>query len=376
MARIEVKAAVNAQVPGTKVLDWLLSNFKKHPKSAFLTLATLWGGFIILLHFYRTGYLPMLALSDLFGVVLAAAVIGASFLFAMGFVILLPGYVLVQWATLGMGPRNRIYLRDGVKFKLVWKYSSLALCTIAAALMTALFYVAVLAFASEWLNQNSWLVPVVLTGSGLAMVVIWGVADTEAGRPFIVARLRSGFAFFLFQLVCYLFWWVYAALIVLFWADSDGWRLAINLIYLLVVPIFMHVITLAVADKSARTRAVVAVVPVLFFALATSSLTSWQKKIIAHFDLGEISRVNVVLDKIGCDTVNTAWSKRPCVVVQGNAQAFLLADVDLITRIGPLYVIGESGTVKDLEDRRLIRVAIRSENVLGWSRVPTAKPPR
>lgn len=376
MANVEDKAEVNAQVPGAKTLDWLLANFKNYPKGAFLTSAMLWGGLIILLHFYRTSYLPILALSDLLGVALTAAVIGASFLFATAFVILLPGYALAQWAALGVGPRDRMHLRDGVKFKPLWKYKSLAQCTVAAAVITALSYAGLLAFASEWLIRTSWLMPAVLAVSGLTMVLAWSVADTDVGQRLVIARLQSVPAFFAFQFVCYLFWWAYAALIVLFWADNDGWNLAANLVYLLVVPIFIHLMILAVANKSAKTRVIAAAVPVLFFALATSLLTSWQKKIMAHFDLGEVSRINLMLDKAGCDTVNAAWSKRPCVVVQGNAQAFLLADVDLITRIGPLYVIGESGAVKDLEDRRLVRVAIRSENVLGWSRVPSEKPPR
>lgn len=82
--------------------------------------------------------------------------------------------------------------------------------------------------------------------------------------------------------------------------------MALNVVILLVLSVFLHLLMLAVSKRSARTKAVAVLGIVCYFTLATNSLTSWQSRIVAHFDLGEVSHVNLILDRTGCDAVNSA----------------------------------------------------------------------
>ncbi|BAV95792.1 hypothetical protein [Lysobacter enzymogenes] len=377
MQKIKKKATENTDVPGGKVLDWLILQFRQHPKSAVLTTSMLWGGMIILLHFYRIGYLPILALPDLFGVVLSAAAMGALLVLSVCFIMLIPGLALVHWARCGMGPRKNSVVREGKRPVFHWRYQNFALCTVAGAVAAALIYGALFASFDVWLEAVPWLITALVTAAGLCVGLIWVVADTDFGKRWVVDPSRCWWKFLLLQVLSYFFWWAYAALMLLFWANRTGWDMALNVVILLVLSVFLHLLMLAVSKRSARTKAVAVLGIVCYFTLATNSLTSWQSRIVAHFDLGEVSHVNLILDRTGCDAVNSAWSKRPCVVVQGGSpQAYLLYDVDLITRVGPFYVVGESGAVNDLEDRRLLRVAIKGDNVLGWSRIRSEKSPK
>ena len=57
-------------LPATR-LAWLSERFRQHPKTGVLSLAVVWGGAIVLHHFYSIVYLPVLAMSDLLGVAMA-----------------------------------------------------------------------------------------------------------------------------------------------------------------------------------------------------------------------------------------------------------------------------------------------------------------
>ncbi|ALN78269.1 hypothetical protein [Lysobacter antibioticus] len=349
-------------------MEWVLDKFKQHPKTTVVSAATLWGGAIVLHHFFRIGYLPVLAVSDLLGVVIASAAIGLILLAAVTVLLVLPGLMLIFWRRAGIGPKTIVRLRADRPFRRRWKHTSYALTSAAAALLAVAVYSVVLLYV-----EVPYLIFLFLVPPMAAVVML----ETPYRESFVIRPLRKLPALFLFQLYCYVLAWSFIALILLLWQYERDTTFLANTAMLVVAAIFLHLVMLAVADMPGRAKIVVPMLMVIYVLVFTSSLSIGAGRIISFFGLGQISRVDIALTKAGCDTVNAIWSKRPCVVVSGGSpSSYLLPDVDLVTRIGPHYLLGERGVVTDLEDRRLIRVAVRSEDVLGWARVREEKAPR
>jgi hypothetical protein len=351
---------VAASVPPVP-MEWALDRFRQHPKTVAVSAATLWGGAIVLHHFFRIGYLPVLAITDLLGVVIASAAIGLILLLVVMVLLVFPGLMLIFWRRQGIGPKTVVRLRADQPFRRRWKHGSYALTSAAAAVLAAAVYSAMLLYV-----KVPYLLVLVLVPPLTALVML----ETPRRDSFVIQPLRKLPGLFLFQFYCYVLAWAFIALILLLWQHEPSATFFANTAILVVTAIFLHLVMLAVADMPGRAKIVVPVLVVAYVLVFTSSLSIGAGRIIGFFGLGQVSRVDIALTKSGCDTVNAIWSKRPCVAVSGgNPNSYLLADVDLVTRIGPHYLIGERGVVADLKDRRLIRIAVRSEDVLGWARV-------
>lgn len=353
-------------------MEWALDKFKQHPKTSVVSAAALLGGAIVLHHFVRIGYLPVLAVSDLIGVVIASAAMGLILLATVTVLLVLPGLMLVFWRRAGIGPKTIVRLRADRPFRRRWKHTSYALTSAAAALLAVAVYSGMLLYVEVpyfiFLLLFLFMVPAMT-----AMVML----ETPYRESFVIGPLRKLPALFLFQFYWYVLAWSFIALILLLWQYEPSTTFLANTAILVAAAIVLHLAMLVVADMSGRAKIVVPVLMVVYVLVFTSSPSIGAERIISFFGLGQISRVDIALTKAGCDTVNAIWSKRPCVVVRGgNPSSYLLPDVDLVTRIGPHYLLGERGVVADLEDRRLIRVAVRSEDVLGWARVREEKAPR
>lgn len=340
---------------------WAISQVKEHPKSTLALVSTLWGGAIVLNHFARIGHLPVLALADLAGVVLASAVVGFAALLAVAILLIAPGLPLLYWYRQGIRPKSVFFCEavraDDDKGE---ERTYLAL-SVAAALLSAASYAAML-FRYDWLL--GWLpafaVPPLLIAAGL-----------ETGlRERIIRTLRSRWLFFAFQGLCYLICWAIMTPIVLLW-QHESEEVAINNLMILVgMTIFLHLIIFATDKTSIRVRLITPALVVVYLLILTNAPSIGASRVIGLFGLGEVSKVDIVLTKQGCDTVNTAWPRRPCVVTGANSGAYLLADVDLLMRIGPQYVLAQRDGSVSKVDLRAPRVAIRSEDVLGWSKSP------
>ncbi|WP_408951823.1 hypothetical protein [Lysobacter sp. Hz 25] len=349
-------------------MEWALDKFRQHPKTSVVSAATLWGGAIVLHHFFSIGYLPVLAVSDLLGVAMASAAIGLILLLVVMVLLVFPGLMLIYWRRQGIGPKTVVRLQTDQPLHRRWKHRSYALTSAAAALLAAGVYGVVLFYTD---------VPYLLIFLLLPPLVAAVALETPYRESFVIKPLKKLPALFLFQVYCYVLSWSFTALILLLWQYERDTIFLANTALLVIAAIFLHMVMLAVVDMPGRVKFVVPLLTTIYILVFTSSLSIGAGRIINFFGLGQISRADIALTKTGCDTVNAIWSKRPCVVVNGgNPSSYLLADVDLVTRIGPHYVLGERGVVADLKDRHLIRVAVRSEDVLGWARVREEKAPR
>ncbi|MBX9401116.1 hypothetical protein K4L06_07300 [Lysobacter sp. BMK333-48F3] len=355
-----------ASGPPVARLAWLLDRFRQHPKTGVLSLAVVWGGAIVLHHFYRIGYLPVLAMSDLLGVAMASAAIGLILLVSVAVAMIAPGLMLVYWRRSGVGPRNAVLLRADQAFRSRWKHRDYAWLSAAAAAVGLAAYIAMLYYDRGYLLFVCMIPP----------MVVAIMLETPLRHRFVIAPSRSRWVTLFFLSYCYTVAWAFTLMVVLLWREDDGDTFLAKAAGLAIGAVVLHLVMLRTADMPRSTRVLIPAMLVLYVLVFTSSLSTGASRIVNFFGLGQIPRVDIALTKSGCDTVNAVWSKRPCVAVGGrDPSAYLLADVDLVTRIGPHYLVGERGTVADLENRRLLRVAVRSEDVLGWARVRDDNPP-
>lgn len=347
---------------------WLLEKSKQHPVGAALVLATLSGGSIVLYHFYTISYLPVLAVSDLVGVVMASATIGLLVLIAIAAFLMAPGLLLVYWRRHGIGSATSSRCQEGRVVKQRWKHSEFAMVTASAAIVA----VAALSM-SLYLEVFLYVFLVAL----VVPLTVFVSLELSVKRALVTEVLRKRSALFCFQLCCYFIVWSYTALLMLLWPDQKTADFFAVAALLVVGAIVLHLVILRTADMKTSAKFVVPTLTVVYLVVFTGLVPAIANRTIGYLALGHISRVDIALTKTGCDTVNAIWSKRPCVMVTGGSpDSFLLPDVDLLTRIGPQYLIAERGTVANLQSRRSLRIAIRSEDVLGWARVKKENPPK
>ena len=88
---------------------------------------------------------------------------------------------------------------------------------------------------------------------------------------------------------------------------------------------------------------------------------------VNRFGLGNIPNAELILTKEGCDIVRATWPEGTCNPAQvDNASAYKLEKIDVLTRIGPQFLLTAPGGINDKSKPRF---TLSSEHVLSWSRV-------
>lgn len=93
---------------------------------------------------------------------------------------------------------------------------------------------------------------------------------------------------------------------------------------------------------------------------------------VNRFGLGNMRNVDLITTAKGCEIARTAWPKLACQPLQSvSASIYRLGKVDVLTRIGPQFLLAPPGGIGD---RTLPRFTLPSEHVLSWVRAADAKP--
>lgn len=397
---------------------WAISQLKAHPKSSLALISTVWGGAIVLHHFARIGHLPILALPDLAGVVLASAVIGFAALLAVMVLLVAPGLMLLYWYRQGVraksifccgAARRRPTVMAGIGLSvlaalvvavayaatlampvfLLLPVFALAYCwyyrlwprqlrcfisratrrrtnPISYFLLSALAALLAAAAYAAMLLHFHWLATWLIASALLPMAVAIGLETPLRER--VIGWLRPQPVFVVFQFVCYLIAWAIMTPMLLLWRYEPDHVVIRNVAIMTAMTLLLHLVIFATEKMPIRHRLIAPTAVIVYLMIFTNVPSIGASRVIAFFGLGEVPKINLILTKQGCDTVNTAWARRPCVVTGHHSGAYLLADVDLLTRIGPHYVLAQRDSSIRTVDPQAPRVAVRGDDVLGWSR--------
>lgn len=357
---------------------------------SMLWLAPLLGGLMLLVHFWRVGYLPALSFSEL-GVVLGAfGLFVAMGLVAALLLLLFPVYSVQQWMSGGLMPtpprmhlpaqkrQRRSLSRQPLPmvepeaspakrrtfsmkvapgaFAMFWLAS-----TVAIGLTSAAFVLGT-RLAEPWRSTP---ILVLMGGSAILdfLLLIW----IEFGIHAKALRLmRRGFMQFLLLLILYLVLWpAWFTLVVEFDSipDSMVGRTFLAMFVLFLMP-FAHWIWYAsmraTGPSVMKVRLAICAVLLAYTGLAPSLLDGAA----STYGFGMMRKVDLVLSARGCGIVKEALPGQACVPMPAkdddDTRVYRLRGVDVLTRIGADYVIAPAGGIGD---RTLPRLALPADEV-------------
>lgn len=376
--------------PGRRALRSLAEHWK--------TLLPAFGGFALLLHFWRIGYAPSLSFGDL------GTVLGALLLFSLGglivfvVILVLPSVLIGYWIESNLLPpppkpaasaptARRTSLksyhrrlraahppraRRSVVFGWHPRAGSLSWFMLAA-ISTLLAYVGVLfAGIRFWPAGVAGQVVVGMFTIGLVGIVIAAVAPDVPGiRRRLRALRRARWQFALISLLYLAFW--PAAVLPFFVVDGElrAVDTLMAVLALLFVP-FVHWMLYAtyriVSMQGMWVRGAMLGLVLLYSGAPLAILDGG----LNAFGLGMMRRVDLVLTGRGCEIVHAAWPERVCTPDhRGEAGVYRLENVEVLTRIGAHVYVAVPGGI---DDDRLPRATIPADEVLSWHRTAVPAP--
>ncbi len=369
---------------------------------SMLWLAPLLGGLMLLVHFWRVGYLPALSFSEL-GVVL-----GAFGLFvAMGLVaalvlVLFPVGMLFSWTSHSLlpappharrpvqAPKRRSLSRRPLPlvapdasaakrrtFSLKVAPGGLGLFLVASAVALAVAMAAVMLIPP--MLPSSW------KGVGILAVLFAGLLIPLAVEAWIqigispraLRRMRAWLPQFALLFVLYLFLWP-SWMVLLVWFDAwpetrPGWM--ISAMFALVGVPWAHWMWYATMRGRGtivlEVRVVTSAAILLYAGLATPLIDGAA----SNYGFGMMRKVDLVLSARGCAIVKEALPGQVCEPAPAKGdddkRVYRLRGVDVLTRIGASYVIAPAGGI---DDRKLPRLALPAGEVHALVRRIEGKP--
>lgn len=373
--------------PLRSLLTWLGSDWK--------WLVPGGGGLLLLLHFWRIGFLPSLSFAEL------SAVLGAFVLFfvfgaiAFSVLLLLPVLVITAWVSASVflpSPRKRApkdgdsageavprkSLRSPVSaqsrrgtsaaFGRVFSWSLrpgtfLSFATASSAAVA--IYVALVLSAAQWkLNWIAGSYSLVFALSAMLVIFSSFFSDGDWMQQRL-RKLRSPAGQWLLLFTLYLAVWPF--LLFLFTKvdgfDSTGPRFWISAISVLLGIPFAHWLwyaTLRAPKQKMMAPRLVLVGGVMLYSGLPVLLVDATANTLG---LGMMRHVDLVLTTRGCDIVHAGWPERVCAPDhRDGVEMGVLDDVEVLTRIGSQYYIAPPGGIAD---PRLPRLAIPASEVLG-----------
>lgn len=376
--------------PGRRALRSLAEHWK--------TLLPAFGGFALLLHFWRIGYAPSLSFGDL------GTVLGALLLFSLGglivfiVILVLPSVLIGYWIESNLLPPppkpvasdptvRRTSLksyhrrphaahppraRRSAVFGWHPRAGSLPWFMLAAV-WTLMVYLALL-LAGVAMGLPGVARTAILAVFAVALTVV--VAATIAiDIPHVRRRLRTlrrePWPFLLVSMLYLAFWPI--AVLPFFFVDGEfriGHKVMATMA-LLFVPYAHWTLYASYRLVSARANWAKGIMLglVLFYSGAPLAILDGG---LNAFGLGMMRRVDLVLTGRGCEIVHAAWPERLCTPDhRGEAGAYRLENVEVLTRIGAhVYVTVPGG----IDDDRLPRATIPADEVLSWHRTAVPAP--
>lgn len=358
---------------------------------SMLWLAPLLGGLMLLVHFWRVGYLPALSFSEL-GVVLGA--FGLFVALALGvalLLVLLPAWSVRQWVkagfmpsppimTLPMRSRRRFSLSrqavssSQVKCSLAWrrtfskKFKPGALLMFWSASTTAIALSQSAFWFPVWKSDLSWGgMPIAVLFGGGALCVLVALAGVDVPiSARILRRIRRPAMQFLLLLALYLVLW-FSWVVLLFSLDAlpekkMDW-VVVSLFAIFLVP-FVHWIWYASMRAEGpgvtNVRVVMSVMLLSYTGLVMPALDGAA----SNYGFGMMRKVDLVLSARGCGIVQEALPGQACepspAKGDDDKRVYRLRGVDVLTRIGASYVIAPAGGI---DDRTLPRLALPADEV-------------
>lgn len=373
--------------PLRSTLTWVSNNWQWFVPGA--------GGLLLLLHFWRIGFLPSLSFADL-GAVLGAFVllfvvgVGAFALF-----LLLPLQAIATWVKASIfmpPPRRRRTVEEGEGARVLpgkslrspmsaqargpmsaahrrvlgWSLRPGSFVSFLTAAFSALgIYVALVWAGAEWkLSWTSTCYAALFAMSSVMVILSSFFCDIGWFRRRLL-KLRKPAWQWLMLFILYLAAWPF--LLILF-SKVDGfkgsgmwlWGVAVSVPLLTA---FAHWIWyVAMRAEQAKTMNVrlavlgaVAVYSGLPFLLVDATANT--------LGLGMMRHVDLVLTTRGCDIVHAGWPERVCVPDhREEVEMGLLDDVEVLTRIGSQFYIAPPGGI---DDPHLPRLTVPASEVLG-----------
>ena len=421
-------APTHATAPGrdalpTSPLELLLRAFAV--VKPLLWLAPLLGALMLLVHFWRVGYLPALSFGEL-GVVLGAfglfVVVGVAVFLLL---VLLPVWQILHWTAHSLMPapprsnpnpvvRRRRSLSRRPLPLIEDDAGPIKRRTLSARMRPGGFGMFWVASASAFLLTLVMLLHVepvlpaqwrgwsLLAPLSVGAFVDFGVMFwMEAGiAPRHLRRLRGTLGQFVLLFALNLMVWpVWLTALVNFQAvpeTSTGWVMFVVVAYFLLP--FTHWLWYATLRGRHRVVTEVRVMVSLFVLLYAGFWTPLLDGAASTFGFGMMRGADLVLTARGCAIVREALPEQRCVVsgaaggVRGEAgkqvprvvrddkaggagdvpggvpeaQVYRLERVDVLTRIGAEYVIAPPGGI---DDRTLPRATLPADEVLALIRV-------
>lgn len=374
--------------PMRSLLAWLSSDWK--------WLVPGGGGLLLLLHFWRIGFLPSLSFADL------SAVLGAFVLFfvvgaiAFSVLLLLPVVVITAWVIASIflpPPRKRVpkdhaaasktmrrkSLRSPVSASQSRDSMSVAhrrvfgwslrpgsfLSFFTAASAALVIYVVLVLVGAQWnLDWPTYLFGSLFGVSAMLLILSFMAIDSGWLRSRLLALRRPVWQWtMLFTL--YLATWPF--LLILFTKVGGfshvGPTFWISAISVAILTPFLHWLWYmslrAPMQKVILPRVVLVGGLMLYSGLPVLLVDATANTL----GLGMMRHVDLVLTTRGCDIVHAGWPERVCAPDhRDGVEMGVLDDVELLTRIGSQYYIAPPGGIAD---PRLPRLAIPASEVLG-----------
>jgi hypothetical protein len=355
---------------------------------SMLWLAPLLGGLMLLVHFWRVGYLPALSFSEL-GVVLGAfGLFVAMGLVAALLLVLFPVAALFWWTASSLLPpppkanqddpvrRATLSRRRGVRpqkdaavrrtFSLKVRTGMAGMLAAAAGIAYAMTLCA-LVYVPQLLAPR-WGGSIVLALFSLGSIVLLAaamIADTRWSMRHL-RTLRRPILQFCLLLSLYLFLWPAWLWFLLtfdaFPSSPLGW-IKLTMAALLIIPMvhwLWYATMRGLRGRVNLVRAVSAVFVLAYAGLAQPLLDGAA----SAYGFGMMHKVDLVLSARGCAIVKEALPGQACEPVPAKGdddrRVYRLRGVDVLTCIGADYVIAPAGGI---DDRALPRLALPADEV-------------
>ena len=358
---------------------------------SMLWLAPLLGSLMLLVHFWRVGYLPALSFSEL-GVVLGAfGLFVAMGLVAALLLVLFPVWSLQQWTASSILPappksrldaavrRRRSLSRRSLPvvepdaspakrrtFSLRIAPGAIGMFWLASATASALTLLALFVLPPHLPSQ--WVAAPIATLLITGFIVVVGV-DAWANLGLSdrsLRRVRRQVVQFLLLLSLYLCLWP-AWLVLL--ASVDAWpRAFIDWFMLGFLSLFwapwLHWMWYATLRKQGQLITEIRVISIVGALLLAGLMQPLLDGAASAYGFGMMRKVDLVLSARGCAIVKEALPGHACVPLPAKGdddkRVYRLHGVDVLTRIGASYVIAPAGGI---DDRSLPRLAMPAEDV-------------
>lgn len=376
--------------PLRSTLRWVAGNWQWFVPGA--------GGLLLLMHFWRIGFLPSLSFADL-GAVLGAFVllfvvgIGACALF-----LLLPLQAIATWvkASIFMPPPRRRPTTDEAAGQQVVRGKSLRspmsaqsrgamsaahrrvlglslrpgsfLSFLTAALAALATYMALLLAGAEWkLSWTSTCYAMLFATSSALAILLTLLCDTRWFQQKL-QRLRKPLFQWLMLFALYLAVWPFLLIIFIKVDGFKGsaarlWGVAISVPFLTAFAHWTWYAVLRVDHrKTMNVRLAVLGAVALYSGLPFLLVDATANTL----GLGMMRHVDLVLTTRGCDIVHAGWPERVCAPDhREGVEMGVLDDVEVLTRIGSQYYLAPPGGI---DDAHLPRITVPASEVLGMVR--------